>query len=95
MPVAVAGVGKGGSCEVVYPELADRTGDAPPSLDAAENNDTSDVASSTPPRFVRKAGFSELFIKSVHEGGPPKLKAEVSLEGEDALEGCSASYKRN
>lgn len=86
-------MGKGGSCEVVHPELADRTGDAPPSLDAAENDETSDVASSTPLRFRRKAGFRELFTKWVHEGGSPKLKAEASLEGEDVPEGCSESYQ--
>jgi hypothetical protein len=91
--VAVAGAGKGGSCEVVLPELADRTGDATPSLDEAEKNESSHVSPSTPPKFVRKAGFSELSMKWVHEGGSTKLNADVSLEGEDVLEGCSASYQ--
>ena len=91
MPVAVAGAGRGGCCRVVQSELADRTGDAPPSLDAVETSDISDVASSTAPRFVRKAGLSELSRKI--QGEPPKLKAESSVEGDDALDACNASYQ--
>ena len=82
MPVAVAGAARGGCSRVVPSELADRTGDAPPSLDAVETSDTSDVASSPPPRFVRNAGFSELSRRT--QGEPPKLKVESSVEGEEA-----------
>ena len=91
VPVAVAGAERGACCRVVHPELVDRTGDATPSLDAVESRETSDVASSPPLKFVRKAGFSELSMKN--QGEPPKLKAEFSLEGEDALDACSASYQ--
>ena len=91
MPVAVAGAERGACCRVVPSELVDRTGDAIPSLDVVESRDTSDVASSPPLRFVRKAGFSELSMKN--QGEPPKLKAEFSLEGEDALDAPSASYQ--
>jgi hypothetical protein len=91
VPVAVTGAERGACCRVVHPELVDRTGDATPSLDAVESRETSDVTSSPPLEFVRKAGFSELSMKT--QGEPPKLKAEFSLEGEDALDACSASYQ--
>ena len=91
MPVAVAGEGRGGRCRVVHSELVDRTGDAPPSLDAVETSDISDVASSTAPRFVRKAGLSES-SRNI-QGEPPKVKAESSVEGEDALDAFNASYQ--